>query len=63
MSSLLVFNRVNRLEIQSVMLIFATQLCELLPLASNLLSGSPAPPPPTPKSKYIICFEGVGGWC
>jgi hypothetical protein len=27
MSSLLVFNRVYRLEIQSVMLIFSTQLC------------------------------------
>ncbi len=36
MSSLLVFNRVYRLEIQTVMLIFSTQLCELFP--SNLLS-------------------------
>jgi hypothetical protein len=27
-----VFNRVYRLEIQSVMLVFSTKLCELLPL-------------------------------
>ncbi len=32
MSSLLVFNRIYRLEIQSVMLVFSTQLCKLLPL-------------------------------
>ncbi len=31
MSPLLVFNSVYRLEIQSVMLVFSTQLCELLP--------------------------------
>jgi hypothetical protein len=32
MSSLVVFNRVYRLEIQSVLLVFSTQLCKLLPL-------------------------------
>ncbi len=37
------FIRVYRLEIQVVMLVFSTQLCELLPF--NLLSGSTVPPP------------------
>jgi len=37
LSSLLVFNRVHTLEIQSVMLVLLAQLCELLPLYSNLL--------------------------
>ncbi len=37
MSSLLVFNRVYRLEIQSVMLVFSTHHCELLPLKPSLL--------------------------
>jgi hypothetical protein len=32
MSSSLVFNRVYRLKILLVMLLFSTQLCELLPL-------------------------------
>jgi hypothetical protein len=32
MLSLLLFNKVYRLEIQSVMLVYPTQLCELLPL-------------------------------
>ncbi len=32
MSSLLVFNRVYRLEVQSVMLVFSTLLCEQLSL-------------------------------
>jgi hypothetical protein len=41
-----VFIRVYRQEIQSVMLVFSTQLCELLP--SPLLSGSTLPPPPFP---------------
>jgi hypothetical protein len=43
MSSLLVFNRVYRLEIQSVMLVFSTPCCELLPL--YLLSDLPHPSP------------------
>jgi hypothetical protein len=42
------FIRVYGLEIQSIMLVFSTQLCELLPL--QLLSGSTLPlstPPPS----------------
>jgi hypothetical protein len=38
-----VFIRIYRLEIQSVILVFSTQLCELLLL--NLLSGSTHSPP------------------
>ena len=40
-----VFIRVCRLEIQSVMLVFSNQLCELLPLY-NLLSRLTLPPFP-----------------
>ncbi len=36
--------RVYRLEMQSVLLVFSIQLCELLPLYSNLHSGSPLSP-------------------
>jgi hypothetical protein len=44
MSSSLVYNRVGRLEIQSVMLVFSTPLVNWRP--SNLvLSTSSAPPP------------------
>ena len=42
MSSLLVFDRVYRLEIQSVMLVFSTPLVNLR--LSNLLTGSPPHP-------------------
>jgi hypothetical protein len=52
MSSLLVFNRVCRLEIQSVMLVFFTQLCELLPFSLGHL-------PPSP-SLYRQCVVGKG---
>jgi hypothetical protein len=59
-----VFIRVYRLEIQSVMLVFSTQLFELQYCPpSNLLSGSEAllpPPPPFPKSKYTV--QTVCGW-
>ncbi len=46
------------------MLVFSTQLWELLP--SNILSCSPPTPPPFPTSKYSICtkivrLEGGGG--
>jgi hypothetical protein len=59
MSSLLVYNKVYELDIQSAMLVCSTQLCELM---SNL-SGSP---PPFPKSKYVYTgnkwlFGGRGG--
>jgi hypothetical protein len=40
------FNRVYRLEIQSVMLVFSTPLVNLCP--SNLLTGSPTPLSPFP---------------
>ncbi len=61
MSSFLVFYRVYRLEIQSVMLVFSIQLCEL---ASNLLFGSPPPTPPSlPKVKaYVQFIHTVCGW-
>jgi hypothetical protein len=57
-----VFIRVYKQEIQSVMLVFSTQLCELL--SPNLLSGSTLPPP-FPVSKYSIyryrqCVTGRG---
>jgi hypothetical protein len=61
-----VFIRFYRLQIQSVLLIFSTQLCELLPL-----SGSTLPPTPLPcVSKYTVftytvqCVRGggVGFW-
>jgi hypothetical protein len=71
MSSLLVFNRVwvyRRLEIQSQSCWYfriSTHLCELLP--SNLLSGSPLPPP-LPKVKVgtvytdnVLLGGGGGG--
>jgi hypothetical protein len=38
-----VFIRVYRLEIQSIMLVFSTQLCELLPLYPSLWFTSPLP--------------------
>ncbi len=52
---------IYRLEKQPVILVFYTQLCQLLP--SNLLSCSP-PPPPFPPSLGISTErlgEGVGG--
>ncbi len=51
-----VFIRVCRLEIQSVMLVFSTQLCELLP--SPLLSGSTlSHPPRTQKKIQNPCYQ------
>jgi hypothetical protein len=50
------------LEIQSVMLVFSTQLCELLPLYPSLWFN--APPSPFPVSTYSIyrqCVTGGGG--
>jgi hypothetical protein len=40
-----VFSKVYRLEVQSVILVFSTQLCELLPLSPSLWFKSPPPPP------------------
>ncbi len=60
MSSLLVFNRVYRLEIQSVMLVFSTHLVNCCPSTFSLTSPNP---PPFPKSTYIIYRQcvAVGG--
>ncbi len=52
------------LEIQSVMLVFSTQFCELLPL--YLLSGSPPPPLPPSQIKSTdtdSVWLGRGGGC
>jgi hypothetical protein len=48
-----VFIRFYTLEVQSVMLVFSTQLCELLPLSPSLLS---IPPPPPRVNKYTIVY-------
>jgi hypothetical protein len=64
MSSLLVFNRVYRPEIQSVMLAFLTELWELLPQYPSLWFTSPTTPPPVPQLKYSIrytCSVWLGG--
>ncbi len=50
-----VFITVYRLEIQSVMLVFSTQLCELLALYPSLWFTSPLP---CVKVQYIQ----TGGW-
>jgi hypothetical protein len=54
MSSLLVFNRVYRLEIQSVMLVFSTRLVQ------------PPPPPSVWISRYgvyTVCIRVGGSGC
>jgi hypothetical protein len=62
MSSLLVFNRVYRLEIVSqVMLVFSTPPCELFPLQPSLSFTSPTPPP-FPKSQYSMYIQTVCNW-
>ncbi len=59
-----VFIRVYRLKIQRVMLVFSTQLCELLPLSSSLWFNSPPPfSLPCVKVQNIqrVCgWEGLG---
>jgi hypothetical protein len=59
MSSLLVFNRVYRLEIQSVMLVFLTPLVKNCP--SNLLTGSPPPLPPSLCEEVQVYVFVTGG--
>ncbi len=51
MSSLLVFNRVYKLEIQSVMLVFSTPLVNCCPSTFSLIS--PTPPPFSKKTHSI----------
>jgi hypothetical protein len=63
MSSLLVPNRVYRLEIQSVMLVFPTSF---VTRRYNLLTGSPTPLPPflcEQVQGYVLiqCVKGGGG--
>ncbi len=61
MSSLLAFNRVYRLEIESVMLVFGPRFVNYC--ASNLLSGSPPPSPS--QSQSTVYTDSVwlwGGW-
>ncbi len=66
-----VFIKVYRLEIQSVMLVISTQLCELLPLSPSLWLNSPHLPPSC-VNKYTIQYKrkqdtvckggGMGFW-
>jgi hypothetical protein len=58
------FIRVYRLEIQSVMSVFSTQLCELLPPYSSLWFNSPPLPPTCFKVQNILAVRmwlGGGG--
>ncbi len=57
MSSLLVFNRVYRLEMQSVMLVFSTPLVNCC-LSTFSLSSLTPPPLPKVNEQYI---QAVGG--
>ncbi len=50
--SLLVFTRVCRLEIQSVMLVFSSSFVNYCP--SNLISGKLSPLPPPCVNKYTV---------
>jgi hypothetical protein len=54
MSSLLVFNIVYRLDVQSVMLVFSTGFVKHCP--TNLLPGKLSPPPP---SQYESVYSSV----
>jgi hypothetical protein len=57
MSSLLVFNIVYRLETQSIMLVFSTQLCEQ---TFSLVSPS-SPSSPFPVCISILYMQHTGG--
>jgi hypothetical protein len=58
MSSLLVFYRVYRLEVQSVMLVFSTPLVNCCPSTFSLI---PPPLPPFSKLTYSVRLWGGGG--
>ncbi len=60
MSSLLVFGRVYRLEVQSVMLVFSIPLVNCCPSTFSLTSPAT---PPFPKETYITYRQcvAVGG--
>jgi hypothetical protein len=53
------FIRVYKLEIQSVILVFSTKLCELLPLKPSLWFNSP--PPSLCQSTVFIDSVWLGG--
>jgi hypothetical protein len=55
MASLLGFNRVYRLEVQSVMLVFSTRFVKHCP--SYLLSGKLSPLLPPSLCKYVYCIH------
>jgi hypothetical protein len=66
MSSLLGYNTVLYTgdTVQSVKLVFSTQLCELWPLQPSLLFTSHNTPPSQSQSIVYtesVCWEGVGG--
>jgi hypothetical protein len=61
MSSLLVFNKVYRREIQSVMLVFSTDSANYCP--SNLLSGYLYPLPCVNKYTVPYCIYVYGTMC
>jgi hypothetical protein len=65
MMSLLVFNRLYRLEIQSVMLVFSTQLCGLLSLQPSLWFTLPHAPSQRRSTVYTdsVWLGGGGGGC
>ncbi len=60
MSSLLMFNRVYRLEIQSVMLVFSTPPVNCCP-STYLLSDLPHPFPPSQSKRTVHCVAVGGG--
>jgi hypothetical protein len=58
-----VFNRVYRLEIQSVMMVFSNQLCELLPFQPFLWFNSLPLPPSLFQSTDSVWLGGGGAGC
>jgi hypothetical protein len=56
-----VFIRAYRLEVQSFMLVFSIQLCELLPLSSSLWFNRPPPPFPC-VNIYTVYTDTVCKW-
>jgi hypothetical protein len=60
MSSLLVFNRVYRLEMKLVMLKFRPALLTIAPLAFSLVSSPPSPPSSVNSILYT-CIQCVKG--
>jgi hypothetical protein len=64
MSSLLVFNRVYRMEIQSVMLVFSTPLVNCCPYNFSLTYPTPSPSSQRKRTVYsdsVCLWGGVGG--